>query len=122
MNKNIRLHCKILFGFVLSLRLDVCGIMVISLIFYGILFLKVVTATLNTVEVQPKDYITVALLKRKPFVFLNQNRVLKSMDVSIIENFGQKFNLHIDFLTVDTPVNISKWVIVLFLFLLSFFC
>lgn len=82
----------------------VAGIMLTSLIFLGIVFLKVAAERQSSVDENMKYKITVGLHKQKPVMLLNQNRVLKSLDLSIIENFGQKFNLQVDFLNVNKSV------------------
>lgn len=93
--------------------------MLASLIFIGILFLKVAAERQSSVDENSKDKITVGLSKRDSVMLLNQNRVLKSLDLSIIENFGQKFKLQVDFLIVNKSV--LKYATIWFLsFSLSF--
>lgn len=78
--------------------------MLTSLILIGILFFKVSAEKQSSVDKNSKDKITVGLLKRDSVMLLNQNRVLKSFDLSIIENFGKKFNLQVDYLIVNKSV------------------
>lgn len=73
-------------------------IMLISLAFLGTLFLQVVTQRQDSLTVHSKRKITIAISK--------QHENLKSFDKTIIENFGQKFNLQVDFIIINTSVNI----------------
>lgn len=77
-----------------------------SLIFLGVLFLNVGAEQRDSVDMHFKGNISVALIKQKWFVLSNEYRVLKSFDVSIIENFGRKFNLKVEFLTIHTSIDI----------------
>lgn len=52
-----------------------------------------------------KKTVTIALSERKPFVTFDQNGMPTGLDVSIINNFAQKFNLQISFLIVNVSLN-----------------
>lgn len=56
-------------------------------------------------DVNFKQKITVALSERKPFVFHDQNGILKGLDVSIIESFAKKHNLLINYVFVNVSLN-----------------
>lgn len=49
--------------------------------------------------------ITVALSERIPFVIFDRNGTPNGLDILIIENFGRKFNLQIDYLVVNSSLN-----------------
>lgn len=49
--------------------------------------------------------ITVALSQQKPFVILDKNGSPTGLDVSIMENFAKKFNIHIDYIVVNSSLN-----------------
>lgn len=64
-------------------------------------------AVLNQTIPQAHLYrkITVAVSEQKPFSYLDQNGKPKGIDVEIIENFGRKFNLQIDYVPFNTSLN-----------------
>lgn len=49
--------------------------------------------------------ISVVLSQRKPFVVIDQNGPPKGLDVSIVENFANTFNLQINYLIVNMSMN-----------------
>lgn len=54
----------------------------------------------------PKEHkITVALSERKPFVIFDGNKSPRGLDVTIIENFAQKFKLQIDYYICNSSLN-----------------
>lgn len=54
-----------------------------------------------------KLQITVALSQRKPFVIIPKTKIHgpKGLDVLILKNFAQKFNLHINYVIVNSTQN-----------------
>lgn len=49
--------------------------------------------------------ITVLLSERKPFAAVNRNGRQKKLDVLLIEKFAQKFNLEVNYLTVNVSLS-----------------
>lgn len=50
--------------------------------------------------------ITVMVSQLKPFAFFdNGTRMLKGLDVKIVENFGKKLNLQIEYVTANESLN-----------------
>lgn len=56
-------------------------------------------------EVKPEQKLTVALIERKPFITFDQNGSPKGLDVLIIENFAIRFNMRINNVLFNSPVN-----------------
>lgn len=93
------------FKFPLSCFMDVFTKNMTRFIF-GILLIKIVVAL-------SKGSITVAFSERKPFVVnsnkfgtFNRDDHLQGLDISLIENFAKKCNIHIDYLAVNSSLNV----------------
>lgn len=56
-------------------------------------------------QVHSHNKITVALSERRPFVIFNPERSPSGLDVFIIQNFGQKFNLKVEYHFVYESLN-----------------
>lgn len=74
--------------------------------FHTLTFLDVV----RTANIKPSDFqneISVAFSKNGPFLYQDQNRKLKGLDIAIMENFAQKNNLRIKYIEFDV-LNLLK--------------
>lgn len=49
--------------------------------------------------------ITVTIPTRNPIAIFDQNSVARGLDVLILENFAQKFDLQINYIAVNTSLN-----------------
>lgn len=50
--------------------------------------------------------ISIAVSERIPFVILKKNTTPSGLDIAIIENFAQKFNLQIEYITLNSSLNL----------------
>lgn len=75
----------------------------------SILILEIIFCTAIAVEIpmhpEPRHEMSVAFTQRVPFVFRDQQHVLKGLDVSIIENFAEKFHLKLKYIEYNISMN-----------------
>lgn len=74
--------------------------MFLVLILFEFLFLKSTAEQHNAVDLHSKGKITVAL---ETYMQKDQNTV-KGLDISILKNFGIKYNLQVDFVIVNKSI------------------
>lgn len=77
----------------------------ISAIFLGFLLFTSLSAAPNRQYAESNGKISVMLSERNPFVFFNENGTPVGLDISIIENFAQKFHLRIDYIVINSSLN-----------------
>lgn len=77
-----------------------------SILLFAVLFVKMIDAVHRVPsQVHSHDKITVTLSERQPFVIFNPERSPTGLDVLIIQNFAQKFNLKVEYHFVYESLN-----------------
>lgn len=66
-------------------------------------FLTLVIA--EDISMRPTEKIIVGFSKREPFIYTNQLGTPKGLDISIMENFAQKFKLQLEFVEQKMSLN-----------------